>query len=353
MGSVNLLFSILITVVALGIMVCLHELGHMIVAKCFGVLVNEFSIGMGPKLFSFKPGETTYSLRLLPLGGYVQMDGENEDAEETQTADTGRTFRGLKPWKRFVVLAAGATINIILGLLMFAVINKCTYVQLPVVTEITEGYEESSVFLTGDEILKIGGTRIHTFQDLNMELAEPDVQTADKLDVTVRRDGKKLVLSAPLYPTESGKKLMLVFGDIVRSPGIFTSLKYACYDTVYVVKAVVKAVGDLIVGRQSMDSLSGPVEIVSVVDDMASTGSPYTWLNLLSLFALITVNLGVFNLLPIPGLDGGQILFLLIEKISGKEIKPKLIGMINAIFFALLALLAVYVTFSDIMGLVK
>ncbi len=348
-----MIFSIVITIAALGIMVCLHELGHMVVAKCFGVQVNEFSVGMGPKLFSFKPGETTYSLRLLPLGGYVQMDRENGDAEDAQTADMSRTFRGLKPWKRFIVLAAGATINIILGLIMFAVINKCTYVQPPVVTEITDGYEEISVFKAGDEILKIGGTRIHTFQDLTMELAGQDVQSAERLDVTVRRDGKKLKLNAPLYPTEDGKKLMLVFGDIQRSPNIITSLRYACYDTVYVVKAVIQALGDLITGRQPVDSLSGPVEIVTVVDDMASTGSPYTWLNLLSLFALITVNLGVFNLLPIPALDGGQILFLLIEKITGKEIKPQVVGVINAIFFTLLMVLAAYVTVGDVMGLMK
>ena len=347
-----MVFSIVITILALGIMVCIHELGHMIAAKSFGVLVKEFSIGMGPKLFSFKPGETAYSLRLLPIGGYVQMEGEGyEEGEEP--VDRSRSFRYLKPWKRFVVLAAGATLNVILGLILFTVINKCTYVQPPVVTDIVEGYENVTLFQTGDEILKVSGTRIHTYQDLTMKLAEEEIQNTDSVSVTVKRNGERLLLKAPLYDGDDGKKFMLIFGDVIRSPGLFTSVRYAGYDTVYVVKAVIKAVGDLITGRQSVDSLSGPVEIVATVDDVASTSSPYTWLALLSLFALITVNLGVFNLLPIPALDGGQILFLIIEKLTGREIKPQVVGVVNAVFFSLLMVLAVYVTVGDVIGLVK
>lgn len=350
-----MVFSIVITVLALGAMVCLHELGHMIVAKSFGVLVNEFSIGMGPKLFSVKPGETVYSLRLLPIGGYVQMYGEGDEGDEdgAEPTDKSRSFRCLKRWKKIVILATGATLNIVLGLILFAVINMCTYVQPAVVTGCVEGYENVTVFQDGDEILRVGGTRIHTFQDLTMKLVEPEIQAADKIEVTVRRDGKKLVLDAPLYEEDGSKKLMLIFNEVIRSPGFFTSVRYAGYDTVYVVKAVVRALGDLITGRQSVDSLSGPVEIVAQVDDLASTGSPYTWLMLLSLFALITVNLGVFNLLPIPALDGGQILFLLIEKIIGREIKPKVAGTVNAVFFALLMAVAVYVTVGDVIGLAK
>lgn len=347
-----MIFSIAITILALGAMVCIHELGHMLAAKSFGVLVKEFSIGMGPKLFSVKPGETAYSLRLLPIGGYVQMEGEGYE-EGQETADKSRSFRYLKPWKKFIVLAAGATLNVILGLILFTVINMCTYVQPPIVTGPVEGYENVTVFQAGDEILKVGKTRIHTFQDLTMKLAEQEIQSADKIDVTVRRNGQKLVISAPLYEDSDGKKLMLIFGEIIRSPGPVTSVRYACYDTVYVVKAVIKAVGDLITGRQSVDSLSGPVEIVATVDYVASTDSPYTWLSLLSLFALITVNLGVFNLLPIPALDGGQILFLLIEKLIRRELKPQIAGAVNAVFFALLMALAVYVTVGDIAGLVR
>lgn len=346
-----MVFSIIITVLALGIMVCLHELGHMLAAKAFGVLVHEFSIGMGPKLFSIKPGETTYSLRLLPIGGFVQMEGEGYEEGGEQSYDRNRSFRYLKAWKRFIILAAGAVLNVLLGLLIFTIINMNSSVHPPIVTSAAEGYESVTVFEAGDEILSIEGTRTHSFQDVLMKLAEPKVQAKDSLKVVVRRGGKKVTLDAPVYGDEGGKKLMLIFDSIVYNPGPVTSLRYAVYDTGFVVKAVVGAVGDLLTGKQSVDSLSGPVEIVAVVDDVASTQSPYTWLTLLSLFALITVNLGVFNLLPIPALDGGQILFLIIEKIIGREIKPQVVGVINAIFFSLLMLLAVYVTVGDVIGL--
>ena len=346
-----MVFSIAITILALGLMVCLHELGHMLVAKAFGVLVHEYSIGMGPKLFSIKPGETAYSLRLLPIGGYVRMEGEEYEEGAEQTVDKSRSFRYLKPWKRFIILVAGAALNVILGLVIFTVINMNSSVHPPIITAPTEGFENVTIFEAGDEILRIDGTRIHSFQDVTMKLAEPKVQAKDSVEVVVRRNGEKLTLDAPIYGYEGGKKLMLIFGNIIYKPGPVTALRYAVYDTGFVVKAVIGAVGDLITGRQSVDSLSGPVEIVAVVDDVASTNSPYTWLTLLSLFALITVNLGVFNLLPIPALDGGQILFLIIEKIVGREINPQVVGMINAIFFSLLMLLAVYVTVGDIRGL--
>ena len=346
-----MVFSIVITILALGIMVCLHELGHMLAAKTFGVLVHEFSIGMGPKLFSIKPGETAYSLRLLPIGGFVQMEGETGEEDEGSSVDPKRSFRYQKPWKRFIILAAGATLNVILGLIMFAVINMNSSVHPPIVTSVAEGYESVSLFEAGDEILRIDGTRIHSFQDITMKLAEPKLQTKDSVEVVVRRDGKKVALNAPIYGEEGGKRLMLIFDSIEFKPGPVTSFRYAVYDTGFVIKAVIGAVGDLITGRQSVDSLSGPVEIVAVVDDVASTHSPYTWLTLMSLFALISVNLGVFNLLPIPALDGGQIMFLIIEKIIGREIKPQVVGVINAIFFSLLMLLAVYVTVGDVIGL--
>ncbi len=347
-----MVFSIVITILALGAMICIHEMGHMVAAKCFGVYVKEFSIGMGPKLFSIRPRETVYSLRLLPIGGYVQMEGEGYDGDGEEPVDTSRSFRHLKPWKRFIILAAGATLNVILGLVIFAVVNINSSVVPTVITGPSEGYEKVSVFKAGDEILRVGGSRTHTYQDVVMKLSEPEIQKRDSVDVVVRRDGKKLTLDAPLYGKEGGKLMMVGF-EAIYKPGFFTSLRYAVYDTGFVVKAVVGAVGDLITGRQSVDSLSGPVEIVSVVDDVSSAKSPYTWLSLLSLFALITVNLGVFNLLPIPALDGGQILFLLIEKIIGKEIKPSVAGTINTVFFALLMLLAVYVTVDDIAGLIK
>lgn len=337
-------FSIIITLLALSFMVVVHELGHMLVAKRFGVLVHEFSVGMGPKLFSVKKGETAYSLRLLPIGGFVQMEGEQEGE-----AEDPRAFVNLAWWKKLMVLSAGVAINIAVGFLAFAVINWNIGVVPAKVAEIMPDFAEETVFAPGDEILRVNGTRVHTHSDIRMSVSMADEKV---IDVTVRRAGEVLDLRAPLKSAGGAKMLGIVFARI-ESPGLFTSLRYGAYDTVYVVKAVIWAVRDLILGRQDVDSLSGPVEIVAAVDSVSQSGEEGTWITLLSLFALISVNLGVFNLLPVPGLDGGQMLFVLIEKISGRKIKPEVAASINMIFFALLAALAVYVTLGDIRGLLQ
>ena len=337
-----MVFSIVLTLLALSFMVVVHELGHMLVAKRFGVLVHEFSVGMGPKLFSVKKGDTAYSLRLLPIGGFVQMEGEQEE----KPGDP-RAFSNLEWWKRLLVLAAGAIINVFVGWILFVIINMNTGVVPAVIAEIPANYAQETVFQAGDELLRVDGTRVHTGNDVNMSVALSD---EDILNVLVRRGGEKITLRAPLHEIGGSKLLGIRFGRI-KAPGIFTSMRYGVYDTVYMVKAVVWAVRDLIVGRQSVDTLSGPIEIVAVVDDVSHSGSEDTWLILLTIFALIAVNLGVFNLLPVPGLDGGQMLFVIIEKIIGRKIKPEVIGAINMAFFSLLIVLALFVTFGDIKGL--
>ncbi len=338
-----MVFSIVLTILALGFMVCVHELGHMLVAKRFGILVHEFSIGMGPKLFSVKRGETAYSLRLLPIGGFVQMEGETGESESP------RAFGRAAWWKRLIVLAAGAVINVLVGWILFVIINMGSYVMPAVVDAIPAEYSSETVFRIGDEVLRVGKTRVHTRNDVIMSI---NALEGDIADITVKRGGEKIVLRAPLHSVNGTKLLGLQF-QYIEKPGFFTSARYGVYDTVYVVKAVVSAVRDLITGRQSVNSLSGPVEIVAVVDDVAESGGENMWLSLMSLFALIAVNLGVFNLLPIPALDGGQMLFVIIEKIIGRKIKPEVVGAVNFVFFALLMVLAVYVTFGDVMGLIK
>lgn len=352
-----MIFSIIITVVALGFMVIVHELGHMLTAKSFGVIVHEFSIGMGPKLFSVKKGETAYSLRLLPIGGFVQLEGEpgavDPGADKTisvsEEDDNPRSFVNQAWWKRLIILVAGAAVNILVGWLLFVIINSNLTIVPTVINYIPQEYESQSVFRAGDEILRVDGARVHTRSDVNMSVA---LAREDILDVVVRRNGEVITLRAPLQSRGSQRLLGVVFSEL-NDPNAFTIMRYSAYDTVYVVKAVVWAVRDLILGRQSVDSLSGPVEIVSVVDTVAQSGADDTWLALLSLFALISVNLGVFNLLPIPGLDGGQMLFVVIERIIRRKIKPEVIGTINFVCFALLMVLAVYVTFGDVMGLIQ
>ena len=326
-------------------MVVLHELGHFILAKSFGVQVHEFAVGMGPKIVSFGRGETKYSLRLFPIGGFVKLEGENELEEN----DNPRSFSNLKPFKRILVLLAGAVMNILLGILIFAFINIKTGVTPSVIKDIAPEYKaEQTLFLPDDKIVKMDSTNIHTYDDVAFFMSRSD---GSEILVTIEREGKKQQIAVTPRKTELGYKLGVIFE--AQKANIFTAVRYAFYDAYHITKSVLYAVGDLITGRVGLNALSGPVEIVSVVDGVTSQKSDYTYLAVLMLFGMITVNLGVFNLLPFPALDGGSIIFALYELITRKKVKGEIIGYISAAGFVLLMILAVYVTVGDILAIVK
>lgn len=339
--------AILITVIGFGIMVFLHELGHFIAAKRFGVLVHEFAIGMGPKLFSFGKGETKYSLRLFPIGGYVKLEGENELEEN----DNPRSFSNLTPLKRIIVLISGALMNVILGFIIFTVININVGIMPTVVEFIPEEFSNRQIHLSaGDEVIKLNNTRVRTNDDVLLFMSRCD--EGEKISITFKRNDKKITVNdfTPVK-TDAGYKLGVKF--INEDASLLRSAQFAVYDTVYITKAVLYALSDLISGRVGVNTLSGPVEIVSVVDAVASTNNEYTLLSILMLFAMITVNLGVFNLLPFPALDGGSIVFALYELITRRKVKSEIVGYASIIGFVLLMLLAVFVTAGDIMQLFK
>lgn len=337
--------AILITIIGFGIMILLHELGHFIAAKRFGVLVHEFAIGMGPKLFSFGKGETQYSLRLFPIGGYVRL----EEEEEGEKNDNPRSFSNLAPIKRIIILFAGAFMNVVLGFLLFTFINLNAGIVPPVIESVLPEYSaEQTPFAPGDEIIKLDNTRIHTFDDISLFMSRCDAE----ISVTIKRDGKvEEITDFKPFKTDYGYKLGVAFET---KKGSFTECaKFAVYDTIYITKAVIFALGDLITGRVGVNSLSGPVEIVSVVGSVASSHNEYTYLSILMLFAMISVNLGVFNLLPFPALDGGSIIFALYELVTKRKVKSEIIGYASMIGFALLMILAVIVTVGDITDLIK
>ena len=339
---------ILIVVIAFGIMIFIHELGHFIAAKSFGVLVHEFSMGMGPKLFSLKKGETMYSLRLFPIGGFVKLEGELESNDENDP----RSFINLHPFKRIIVLFAGAFMNLLLGFIIFIIINMNTGIIPAKVNEVPQEFiQQGSVFESGDEILKLNGKRMHTYQDISFFISRYD---NDTIDIKLKRDGKFVELkNIKLFKTDAGYKLGITFGN--EKADFFKSSEFALYDTVFTVKSVYYALGDLFTGNLPVSSLSGPVEIVAVVGketkDMPT--NKYTFLWVLSLVAMISVNLGVFNLLPFPALDGGSIIFALYELITKRKINSKIFGYITAAGFVILMLLAIYVTADDIFALLK
>lgn len=343
-----MVFPIIITIIAFGIMVTLHEAGHFFVAKRCGVTVHEFSIGMGPLIFKWGKGETQYSLRLLPLGGYVKLEGEGEESDDP------KAFSNVSPLKRIGILVAGAIMNILLGFICFVIINNVSNVvysnRIYDVVENSAAYEAG--MMAGDRIVKLNNTRIDTYSDIRMFMMSP----TEEIKVTYKRDGVKNTVTLSPSPDENGNMKIGFYPD-VEELNFIESVQYACYDTKYVVKAVLMSLKMLFTGEAKVSDMSGPVGVVQVVDRVTEESSQYgataLIVMLLNLFGMISVNLGVFNLLPIPALDGGSIIFAFVELVSRKKLKQEVLGYINLIGLVLIMGLGIFVMFSDVMKIIN
>ena len=239
--------------------------------------------------------------------------------------------------------------NVFLGFIIFTIINVSVGIVPTVIDSIPDEFTNRQTYLqSGDEILKLDNTRVRTNDDVLLFMSRYDAEKP--ISITLKRNGERVTVNefSPIK-TDMGYKLGVVFKN--EDSSLLKSAQFAIYDTVYITKAVLYAVGDLITGKVGMNSLSGPVEIVAVVDSVASANSEYTFLSILMLFAMITVNLGVFNLLPFPALDGGSIIFALYELVTRKKAKSEIVGYASIVGFVLLMLLAVFVTAGDIAAL--
>ena len=383
--------KILAALFIFGIIIMVHEWGHFLVAKWMKVRVNEFAIGMGPKLVSWGKGETRYSLRLFPIGGFCAMEGEDDGAPtpaamggnadrdvadtENDVADTenGATvtesdsgsFAEKPVWRRILIVVAGATMNLILGfLVLFCTFAFCqtkaangkAYFNS---TSIAELPEDSSAYETGlrvgDTVLRVNGKRIATDMDLSM-LMQSDEDGV--LSMVVRRDGEKVTLPAVKFrlatDEESGTRYLIYdFKVQAIERNAWTTLKQAGKMEYSMAVMVWRSLGDLLSGRYGLNDLSGPVGTVDYIGDAVSQAVTLDGLRtLLTLIALITINVGVFNLLPLPALDGGRLLFLIIEGVTRKKIPAKYEGIVHFIGLLLLFALMIVVTFSDIRKLI-
>lgn len=344
--------NIIWTILILGVMIFIHELGHFISARIFGVKVNEFALGMGPAILKKQGKETLYSLRLFPIGGYCAMVGEDEKTDEEGS------FSALSAWKRFIILASGAFMNILLALILFIAISFCQkYVITPSIGDIPDENAPISVFMEGDRIIKMDDTKINIYSDLTLKMYE---NKGESVEITVLRDGEKITKSVTPYKTEAGYKFGFTPEIVENSPAL--ALKNGFYETAFSVKSVFWTIKNLFVGNLGFDAVSGPVGIASVVDDVVDevnkeedikTRSLLMFLNIANLMALIGANLGVMNLLPLPALDGGRILFTLIEMITGKKVPEKFEAWVHGAGFILFMLLALFITWSDILKLIK
>lgn len=349
---------IIIGILLFGFLIAIHEWGHFITAKLLDVQVNEFSIGMGPALLSRKKGETQYSLRAFPVGGYCAMEGE--DAE----SDNPRAFSRKAPWRKLIILAAGSVMNFVAGFVLVLLLFAATgsYV-VPVVDGFMEGFSCAGEdgLLEGDRILSVNGHRIGVYSDVSTQLNAAAGE--DSLDLVVERDGEKVVLNdLPLTPQE-----YTVNGEPVKMYGIYFAVEEATLPGLlvqswhtcgYFARAVWSGLAMLVTGQVGLQDMSGPVGIVSYLSEAGSQGGSVTagLQNVVYIIALIAVNLAIMNLLPLPALDGGRILLLLVGEVwflfCGKKLDPKYEAWIHAVGFFLLILLMVAVTFSDIWKLV-
>ena len=351
------LFYIIIAILIFGILIATHELGHFAAAKGLGVKVNEYSIGMGPLLFSRQKGETLYSLRLFPIGGFCAMEGEDEESEDP------RAFGNAAGWKKLIILVAGAGMNFLTGVLILLCLNiPAQGFVMPTIAGFTEGFGlEDCGIHAGDQVLAVDGHRMFSYSNLSLFLS----RAGDTVKFEMKgEDGEKYTLDIYMpyqdRMNEEGEMVHqrgLMIGTKVLPGTVLNKIRFTIYDAVDYVRLVWVSLGDLVTGHVGLRDLSGMVGITETIAEVGSNPdySPNAMaavMNIASLAALIAVNLAVMNLLPLPALDGGRVFFLVLNGILyllfRRTIDPKYEGFIHTAGLAALMLLMVVVTVSDI-----
>jgi len=339
----EIFLQVVYTVIILGILILIHEFGHFITARLSGVKINEFAIGMGPTLFKFQGKETKYAIRLFPIGGFVSMEGEDEDSKDE------RAFNNKPVWKRMIIVVAGATMNLILGFaITTGLVISSEALPSTTVADFTEDAISCGTGLQeGDTIIKVGDKRIIVYTDLATAFSL--AYGKDSLDITVKRDGETVVLEDVGFPvTEVAEGLLSPTTDFRvyrEEKNILNILKHSVFRTRSFITLMYDSIADMVTGKLSVKYVSGPVGTSEVISQAAQTG----WDTLLSLVALISINLAVVNLLPLPALDGGRFVFLLIELIIRKPVPQKFEAVVNFAGMVVLLGLMVVITFKDIL----
>lgn len=381
------MITAIVTIVMFLVMVSLHEFGHYIVARLLKFKILEYAIGFGPAIFKSKKTEIQYSVRCIPLGGYCKFEGEDEKSTDPAA------FNNQPVWKRILVVLAGGVFNIILGFVLFLAIIPATSPMLTnkIDTVVENSYIEQAGIQPGDKIIEINGHKISFYNDIKLYTSDFEKETT--AHIKIKRGKEKL--SFDIKPTEqtvtqkylddgieytdsiNGKeqtqffeysdsvakdeskigktsqttRYIIGFTPQKEDVTFFNVWGEAWNNTRFVVKLVYQSLWQMLTGKVGVDQMSGPVGIVSEVNSAVKSGS-YAWLYVLNLIALLTINLGVFNLLPIPALDGGRLFFMIVELIRRKPIPPEKEGMVHAVGMLLLLALVIYVSFNDIMRLI-
>ena len=346
--------AVVFAILLFSFLIFIHELGHFLTAKLFKVQVNEFSMFMGPAIFKKQVGETLYSVRCIPVGGYCAMEGEDG------SSDNPRAFGNVSWWKRFAILVAGAFMNFVVGVLLMVIVYlPAEQFAVPVI----DSFEPYSTvnsehgLQTGDRILEVDGEKVYIISDFNLLLS---LNPGDTHDLVVERDGGKVFLNdfymeKHSVKDENGNETMLYGMNFTRiDADLPAKLSYAWGSSMDTVRSVRLSLQMLLTGRAGLQDMSGPVGIVQVMSETAaaSESTMDAVLNMLYFGAFLAINLAIMNLLPIPALDGGRVVALLltaaIEMLTGKKIDPKYEGYIHGIGMVLLLGLMAVVMFKDI-----
>ena len=334
----NTVYPILIAILFFELIIIIHEGGHFVAARLMKIKVNEFSIGMGPKLIQFKKGDTKYTLRLILFGGYCAMEGESEDSDDENS------FAKKKVWRRFFVVVAGALMNLILGFLVIVImLSSGSLIGTTEIAKFDDKAVSSATLKQGDIIKSIDGLRVYTSTDVTTGLSRSG---DDTLDMTVLRDGKTLDLKVKfnMEKYEGRNFINMDFWLVGNKKTVGGVIKESFKEWVSFTRMVFLSVHDMIVGKYGLSDLAGPVGTVSVVSTAVKT-SAYSMLRIM---ALLTINVGLFNLFPIPALDGWRLFLLIFEGIFKRKLPDKWDWAINAVGLVLLLGLMCVITFSDI-----
>lgn len=345
--------TFILFILVFGVVVISHEFGHFLLAKANGIHVVEFSVGMGPKLLGFVKGDTKYVLRLLPIGGACMFEGE-DGLNEKEGGDTVGSFQHANVWSKISTVFAGPLFNFILAFIVALIMVQLIVIREPVATEVTEGSAAWEAGLrSGDRIVSMGKDKIYLYDEVSLFLA---MNKGEEFDLTYERDGIRYSVSmAPRFSEEYNRYMMGISNADFAQPKGLEYVKYAWYEVRYGVINVYKSLGMLVRGRVSRKDVAGPVglavNVVGKVYEETKESAMDVLVNMLNIVMLLSVNLGILNLLPIPALDGGRLVFLLIELVRGKPIPPEKEGMVHFVGMMFFFGLMIFVFFNDLVNI--
>lgn len=347
------MMTVILFILIFGVVVLSHEFGHFLLAKMNGIHVVEFAIGMGPTLFSFTKKETKYAIKLLPIGGACMFEGE--DGLETENGGGEGSFLKAGVWARIATVVAGPIFNFILAFIVSVIVVSMSVTDLPVLSGVSEGGPaEAAGLWEGDRIVSLNGEKTCLFRDVYLITL---LNKGTPIKVVYERDGEKFETElTPIYSEADEKYVMGVYGGVYEKPKGLAVFRDAWYEIRYSVRATYKSLGLLLTGQFSRKDVAGPVGIaVNVVgktyEETKQYGVQTVVLNMLNIILLLSVNLGILNLLPIPALDGGRLVFLLLEVIRKKPVPPEKEGIVHFVGLVFFMVLMVVVLFNDLVNI--